>query len=254
MRNGKNVEKKTGGNLLFLIWLILAAVFGLYFIEVVGLIGYRNLFVWLWAVMSAGSFVLFIIGFAKWKGWISIPRPLNIAFWIVFGVGIAILLFLECLVLSGNKRNDSADYKYAIVLGCKVRGNYITKPLKSRLDTAVEFSKNHPKAMIIVSGGKGPGEDISEAKAMYDYLIECGVAAERIIMEDKSTDTEENIIYSMEKVDEYLALKNQGNEEELEDIRTAETAIITNNFHEFRATRIAKNKGIKNAESFAAET
>ncbi len=58
----------------------------------------------------------------------------------------------------------------------------------------------------------------------------------------------------MEKVDEYIALKNQGSEEELEDIRTAETAIITNNFHEFRATRIAKNKGIKNAESFAAET
>ena len=104
--------------------------------------------------------------------------------------------------------------------------------MKSRLDKAIEYYKLNEDANIIVSGGQGEDELISEAEAMYRYLIENGVEKEKIIKEDKATTTLENIIYSKE------ILKNLNHEGE-------KVLIVTNEFHITRAMIIANLLGGK---------
>lgn len=126
-----------------------------------------------------------------------------------------------------------------IVLGCKVRGDKASLMLRERLDAAYEFLINNPDSACVLSGGKGEGENISEARCMYDYLIEKGISQDRLYMEDKSTSTRENLSYSKEIID-----SNNLN---------PDIAIATNEFHMYRASQIAKNLEL-NSTSISADT
>ena len=92
--------------------------------------------------------------------------------------------------------NATYDADYIIVLGSKVNGTKPSYSLQYRIDKAPEYLKSHEKTIAIVSGGQGKGEDISEALAMKQGLIKQNIAEDRIIMEDKSTSTDENITFS----------------------------------------------------------
>ena len=129
--------------------------------------------------------------------------------------------------------NDSVDYNEdaIIVLGCAVRGTNPTQPLVARLDAALKYHEKNPDAYIIVSGGQGFDEDISEAECMKDYLIAHGVDNDRILTEDKATSTAENIRYSREIMQE-------------KGIPETDIALITNEFHVFRARQLAKLNGL----------
>lgn len=116
-----------------------------------------------------------------------------------------------------------------IVLGCQVRGEEPSLMLAKRLDAALEVLNKYPNALCVVSGGQGSGEDISEAEAMRRYLAERGVSAERIISEDRSVDTRENIRYSAE------LLKERGIDRAI---------IVTNEFHQYRADIYARRNGL----------
>lgn len=128
---------------------------------------------------------------------------------------------------------DTADYTEdaLIVLGAAVVGDKVSVTLSYRLDAAVEYAKKNPDALIIVSGGQGPQEDIPEALAMKRYLAARGVAQERIIMEDRATSTYENFVYSKEILDDTLG----------ED---AQVCFTTNGFHIFRAQSMAESVGL----------
>ena len=116
-----------------------------------------------------------------------------------------------------------------IVLGCQVRGETPSIMLENRLDTALETLNEYPDTVCVVSGGKGKGEDISEAEAMRRYLTENGIPESRIINEDKSKNTRENISFSKEILDE----------------RGIDRAIIvTNDFHQYRADIYARRNGL----------
>lgn len=116
-----------------------------------------------------------------------------------------------------------------IVLGCQVRGDVPSTMLARRLDAAVETLSEYPETVCVVSGGKGSGENVSEAEAMRRYLIERGIEESRLILEDKSVSTRENIRFSAE------LLKERG-------IDTA--VIVTNEFHQYRADLYARRNGI----------
>ncbi|WMZ87538.1 YdcF family protein [Staphylococcus pseudintermedius] len=92
-----------------------------------------------------------------------------------------------------------------IVLGAGIYTEAVTPMLKARLDRAIALSRQLEKVHIIVSGGQGPDEPISEALAMQRYLIQQGIAPKQITMEDQSTNTRQNIYYSKH----YLALHQQ---------------------------------------------
>ena len=135
--------------------------------------------------------------------------------------------------LAAYGRNDNAcfDEKTVIVLGCGIRGERVSVGLARRLDKAYLYHLENPDAVIIVSGGQGPQEKISEALAMKRYLVAKGVPEEKIIMEDKSTSTITNFKYSHEIM----------KEKQLPD---DSVVFVTNGYHVYRAASYAKDEGL----------
>jgi len=151
-----------------------------------------------------------------------------------------VLVALSCLILVsfsaflflyGSKDNVKYDEDVVIILGAGVRGEEVSLMLAKRLDKAVEYFAKNPEVIFIVSGGQGPQEDISEALAMERYLIERGIPAAQIIREEHSTSTFENFSFSGEIL-------------EKEFPNGCSVAFITNDFHIYRAERIAQYAGI----------
>lgn len=118
-----------------------------------------------------------------------------------------------------------------VVLGCRVYGTSPSLMLKERLEAAYDYLEANPDVSCVVSGGQGANEDISEAKCMYDYLVNKGIDASRIYLEDRSTSTRENLLFSKEVME-----KN--------DLAMTMT-IVTNEFHQYRAFLIAENLGLE---------
>lgn len=114
-----------------------------------------------------------------------------------------------------------------IVLGCKVNGYNPSLTLRTRLCAALSYLEENPNSLCIVTGAQGAGEITTEASVMYDWLVRQGIDASRVIVEDKASDTEENLRYS-------FAL--------LEDRPDAgkQAAIVTSEFHMYRALSMAK--------------
>lgn len=123
------------------------------------------------------------------------------------------------------------DPKAVIVLGCQVNGEIPSNMLYARMNAAMDIVEESPDALIAVCGGKGEGEDISEAEAMRRYFEEKGIPEEQIIAEDKSTSTEENIAFAAEM------LKERGISDGI--------VIVTNEFHQYRAYVFAKRNGLE---------
>ena len=100
----------------------------------------------------------------------------------------------------------------------------------------MDYLESNPDTMVIVSGGQGADESVSEARGMQEYLLERGVAAERILVEENSTNTRENLLFSGELLD-----KQQD-----------KVVLVTNNFHMFRALSIARKQGYIYIEGLSA--
>ena len=114
---------------------------------------------------------------------------------LITGISIAIV-FSSFLIIYGKSDNVIFNEDAVIVLGAAVHGKTPSLTLKRRLDTAVKYHKQNPDAVIIVSGGQGVQEDITEAEAMRNYLIKNGVEADKIIKEEAATSTFENFAFS----------------------------------------------------------
>jgi uncharacterized SAM-binding protein YcdF (DUF218 family) len=114
-----------------------------------------------------------------------------------------------------------------IVLGAGVNGTVPSLSLRVRLDAALDYLNEHPDMPVIVSGGQGGGEAISEAECMARYLIAHGIEESRIIREDRSTSTRENFAFSIE-----LMVQN--------GIDPADAFVfVTSDYHICRAARMA---------------
>ena len=120
------------------------------------------------------------------------------------------------------------NLEYIIVLGAHVQGTRLTLALLERTRRALQYLKENPETKAVLSGGQGEGEDISEAQAMCNYLVEHGIDRERLILEGRSTSTTENLKFSLE----IIGLDHS-------------VGVVTNNFHVFRGTAIGKKCGCK---------
>ena len=128
-------------------------------------------------------------------------------------------------------RADKKNLDYIIVLGAHVDGTRLTLALLERTRRALLYLKENPGTVAVLSGGKGDGENISEAEAMYRYLSGHGISKDRLIREDQSTSTVENIRFSREKI----------------GTSDCSVGIVTNNFHVWRGTAIARKQGFREA-------
>ena len=152
---------------------------------------------------------------------------------------ISFVLFI-CIIIGGTtfhnvlsrsfKSEEKSDV--AIVLGCVVNGDKPGIFLKGRINAAYKYLNENPNAIAVLSGGQGNGENISEAKCMFNCLTEMGIDKSRLLIEDKSTSTRENFKYSKEIIE-----KN--------GIKSKKITIITNDFHDCRASEFAKQNGFK---------
>ncbi|RDU36550.1 YdcF family protein [Neobacillus piezotolerans] len=137
--------------------------------------------------------------------------------------------FLHAQIYRHVKENPAQGAEYLIILGARVKGETPSLALQARIDAAADYLRNNPSTIALASGGKGPGEDISEAEAIKRELMLQGIAENRIILENKSTSTYENIAFSKKLLPEGL---QRG-------------LIVTNTFHQYRAKMIARDNGLE---------
>lgn len=182
------------------------------------------------AVIAAGIFLTPLSKIVA-KIWDCIPGKI-----ILSVVGSIILLLVGmCLFFSVRMIQrievKTENTQAVVVLGCQVRGETPSVMLCRRLNAAMDILNEYPQAVCIVSGGQGNGENISEAEAMHRYLVGKGIDEKRIIKEDKSVSTYENIRFSADILEE-LGIKNN-------------IVIVTNEFHQYRAYNFAKSVGLE---------
>lgn len=155
---------------------------------------------------------------------------------IVICIGIYIWLGEE--MKEGVQPAANGKAVYMIVLGAKVKpGGVPSLSLKNRLEEALKYLKKYPHVQVIVSGGQGPDEDQTEASVMLEYLLNNGIEASRIVMEDKSTSTYENLLFSKELLPK----------------ETKRVTIVSNDFHLKRAKYLAETLDLE-VDVVAAKT
>lgn len=126
---------------------------------------------------------------------------------------------LEAVILENGRTHVVNEPEVMVIFGCQVKPWGPSVLLQDRLDTALDYLEDHPDLTVVVSGGKGRDEPVSEARCMYDYLTEHGVEGERIVMEDQSRNTWQNIGNT-------LALMQSGEVE-----ATGEFILVSSDFH-----------------------
>lgn len=114
----------------------------------------------------------------------------------LFAVWLVSFLVIEGLILYAAYVEETFESDYVVVLGAGLFGDQLSPTLQYRLETCLSYLKNRPRVKVVVSGGQGTDEAISEAEAMKRYLTVHGIEKHRVIMEDKSTSTYENLLFS----------------------------------------------------------
>ena len=218
---------------------ILSLICLVYWVVMVSYASFGTSFAVAWLGVGILFGVIAVLGFLDYR------KVIRLAVWIKRSIAIFISVcaiffaIVEGMIVAQMFKKPQENLEYVIVLGAQVRGTRITKSLRKRLDKAIEYLEANPDTVAIVSGGKGDGEDLSEAECMYDYMVENGIASDRIIMEDKSTSTDENIRFSMAIIEE-LYDEQSGGEFDGEE---PDVGIITNNFHVYRTVKVCEKKG-----------
>lgn len=153
---------------------------------------------------------------------------------IIKSVIVTIIVFLfsfvavESLILSEKNKTYKGEVDYVIVLGARLYGDIPSPTLRYRLDSALDYLSKHKDSQVIVSGGQGADETTSEAVAMKTYLKNKNIKPDRIIAEDQSFSTFENLKYSIDII------------KDLENRDDIKIMIVSSDYHLFRAKMIAK--------------
>ena len=159
---------------------------------------------------------------------------------------IVALLALEVIFvafLATVGMSDSVDYNEdaLVVLGAGLKGDKVTLTLQKRLDEAVAYHEKNPDAYIVVTGGQGFQETVTEACAMEKYLLAKGVSEDKILKEEKATSTNENMRFSKTILEEKIG-------------KDFVVGVVSNSFHMYRAENIARLEGFDKINRLSAET
>ena len=222
-------------------------------------VNFRNMLgLFLGILLCAGSFFPEILDYIlRYKTNVNIYNETAPAVHIeraVENIVTTVIAYIECVLLGtiiesvkAARHVPSPDKDYIIILGCKIRKDgTLTNLLKGRADKAVEFAKMQKEKtgrdiIFVPSGGQGPDEVMPEAQAIKNYLVSEGIDEEKILVEDKSTDTVENFRNSNE-----IILGHAGRKD-------VKIAFSTTSYHIFRSGLIAASLGI-NAEGTGSRT
>lgn len=158
------------------------------------------------------------------RGILNAVLALVLAGAVIYGVLLGV-------VISGERDRVQGEPQVMIILGCQVKPWGPSILLQDRLDKALDYLADHPDMTVVVTGGKGTDEVMSEAQAMHDYLVEHGFPSEQILLEDRAESTVENIRFSGELLTEHGYDFN-------DDI-----VVVSNGFHLARTRMLWKRMG-----------
>lgn len=150
----------------------------------------------------------------------------------IFIIALCVLLLtiLKMREIYAAGKTKISSQKVIIVLGCRVRGDEPSLSLIKRVDAAYKFLLFNPESVAILSGGQGKDENISEAQCMQQFLYARGISKDRLILEDRSTSTDENIRFSLQIIETLDLDRN--------------VAIATSEYHQKRAANICEKYGL----------
>lgn len=241
-----------------------AAVCLIYYIIIITYAGFSTSFSWIW--LAGAAFLLLIV----LESWYRQRHPKKLPLWVpvsmytFLAAALVVLCVVEVLIFLGAAGSDTGNMDYVIVLGAKVRETGPSNSLRARLDKAVEYSKDNPGTVFILSGGQGEEEPATEAKVMYEYLLAHGVPAERMALENVSTSTVENLAYSRVLIEHMEQKRRQdlqsrrpsvapGPYLEVEE-KPLQIGVLTSSYHVFRARKIGEKQGISNLHGIASKS
>lgn len=188
-------------------------------------------FSWFFAVFGAGNIgLVWILGL--------LGEPARKIILILYGLFWIVMLAVMVWIIGAMRAGVPQKLDWVIVLGAQVRGTKITNSLRHRLDAAIQYLSENEGTRVIVSGGQGKGEAVTEAFAMAEYLERHGISPERIYLEDKSESTRQNLELSA------VIMKE----------KSKTVGIVTNNFHVRRALLLAGRLGYKQVFGISASS
>ncbi|MBE6037352.1 MAG: YdcF family protein [Clostridiales bacterium] len=191
--------------------------------------------------------------FARKKPESKAPLRLKRILQVCTVLGLCVFLFFEIPVIAGafGSADREEDPDYLIVLGAGLRGDVPSVTLRDRLRTAADFLKEHPDTIAIVSGGQGPDETISEALAMKRWLVQSGIPEARIVMENRSTSTYENLTFSLAIIE---SLRTDDEDSSSAGSGEPVIAILSSEYHMYRASLMAGELGLADPQMVPAST
>ena len=172
--------------------------------------------------------------------WSSVGGKVALSVLAVVAAVLIVLFAVVSVLMAKAAHNEPHEEATLIVLGAALRGDQPSKTLRGRLNAAVDYLEAHPQAVCVVSGGQGPDKICTEASVMYAYLTQKGIAPERIYLEERSTSTFENIAFSKE------VIQKNG--------LSTRVAVVTQEFHQYRAQQFAKTAGFAEVGAVTAHT
>ncbi len=217
------------------VFCLLGALCLLYCVSI-AVMGFGTWFFLIWGAMGA-LFLGLGIFMSSRERIRRIPKGIRVAAQIVFWACAGLFCAVEGMILSRFHAKPDAGADFLIVLGAQWKADGPSDVLRRRLDRAAEYLYDNPDTLVIVSGGQGDNEPISEAAGMKQYLTDAGIGEERILTETLSQSTRENLEFSGRLLDR----------------ENDRVVIVTNNFHVFRALRLAQKLGYAHVEGLAAD-
>jgi len=218
-------ETKRPSHLLNFVYLILSLVCLVYYFANGILIRFGQSLLFLWLIMGIFLMVRFVIFERCILTGKKLPfsRGFLRGFRVFEVTALVFFLTVEAIIIRAALVTPPKNLDTIIVLGAKVNGTSPSGALRNRIQTAADYLIENPETIVIASGGQGPDEGISEAECIRRGLIERGIDESRILMEDASTSTFENLSFSLPLIDK----------------ENPSVGIVTNNFHVYRSMKLA---------------
>jgi uncharacterized SAM-binding protein YcdF (DUF218 family) len=200
----------------------------------------------IWMIQSGSMFFaawfllggfLFLAAVGFYTGIVTaVPIWVRTVLLVILIAAIAVFSLVEVRIASCFGMRAEPGMDYIIVLGAQVKENGPSVVLQYRLDAAYDYLMANPDTRCIVTGSQGANEPMTEASGMQAYLVSRGIDSLRIILEEQAENTVQNLVFSRA----------------LMDREGASAAIVTNNFHLFRALHIAAAHGYGDVQGISA--
>lgn len=151
---------------------------------------------------------------------------------VLVALGLSVVTVTGGIIAAHCNGDLDVECDYLVVLGAGVHGTTPSLSLQSRLEATADYLRQRPEVICVLSGGQGPGEEITEAQCMYDWLVAEGIPSEQLWMEGKSTSTEENLRFSLDLIEEKTGC------------RPERINLLSNEYHLYRGKLFASKVGI----------